>query len=217
MYYEIARNDHGLPFNPLKACVVPRPIAWISTTSRTGVVNLAPFSFANIISNDPPYVCFSCTGNVLDGNAKDTVVNAEETGEFVYNMATYDLRDAVVKTASVVERGVDEMAAAGLESLPSRLVKPPRVAASPVQLECKYWQTIDLPGRRPEFHHKLVIGEVVACHIKDEYITPEGMLDTAKMRPLSRLGYRDYTSVESVFEIETWVPERSLASKRNTG
>lgn len=207
MYYEIAKNDHGLPFNPLKACVVPRPIAWISTISRAGLVNLAPFSFANIISHDPPYICFSATGNLLDGKTKDTIVNAEETGEFVYNMATYDLRDAVVSTASVVERGVDEMAAAGLEKAPSRLVKPPRVAASPVNLECRYWKTIELPGKRPETSHKMVIGEVVACHIRDDYITADGLLDTLKMRPLSRLGYKEYTSIESVFEMEMWTPE----------
>jgi len=215
MYYEIAKNDHGLPYNPLKACVVPRPIAWISTISKTGLVNLAPFSFGNILSYDPPFVCFSGAGSVRDGNVKDTIANIEETGEFVYNMATYELRDAVTKTALITERGVDEMAAAGLERLPSKLVKAPRVAASPVHLECKYWKTIDLVGRRPVSHHKVVFGEVVACHISDDALTPDGLIDTLKIRPLSRLGYKEYTSIESIFVMEKATPEEALTPGRN--
>ena len=94
MYYEPGRTDHGLRYNPLKGCVVPRPIGWISSISKTGLVNLAPFSFFNLLSYDPPYVCFSAVGNIKDKDAKDTVVNIEETGEFVYNLATWEQRDA---------------------------------------------------------------------------------------------------------------------------
>jgi flavin reductase (DIM6/NTAB) family NADH-FMN oxidoreductase RutF len=217
MYYEIAKNDHGLPYNPLKACVVPRPIAWISTLSKDGVVNLAPFSFSNILSYDPPYVCFSGAGNVADGNMKDTIVNAEETGEFVYNMATYDLRHQVTKTAMITGRQIDEMEAAGLQKLPSKLVKPPRVAGSPIHLECKYWKTVDLVGKRPVSCHKVVFGEVIACHIDDEALTPEGLIDVLKIRPLSRLGYKDYTSIESIFQMEKHTPEEALTPRRKVG
>ncbi len=213
MYYEIG-NDHGLPYNPLKAVVVPRPIAWISTLSKDGVANLAPFSFSNILSYDPPYVCFSGAGNVKDGAVKDTIVNAEETGEFVYNVATWAQREEVTKTALIVDRGVDEMEAAGLEKLPSRLVRPPRVGGSPIHLECKYWKTIDLPGNRPVSHHKVVLGRVVAVHIDDSALTPEGLIDVLKIRPLSRLGYKDYTTIESIFQMEKATPEEALTPKR---
>src|SRR6267154_6371413 len=112
MFYEPDKNDHGLPFNPFKSCVVPRPIAWISTISSEGVVNLAPFSQSNILGWDPPYVMFSANTR-WDGRLADSVANAEATGEFVFNMATYALRDAVVLTSEIEESGVDEMAQAG--------------------------------------------------------------------------------------------------------
>ena len=137
MYYETAKNDHGLPHNPLKACVVPRPIGWISTVSTDGVVNLAPFSFFNILSYDPPFVVFSAGAHGTDGGKKDTVVNAEETGEFVYNMATWAQNDAMNHTALIVDRGVDELAGRGARAAPSRLVRPPRVEGSPVHFECR--------------------------------------------------------------------------------
>jgi flavin reductase (DIM6/NTAB) family NADH-FMN oxidoreductase RutF len=214
MYYEIAKNDHGLPYNPLKGCVVPRPIGWISTLSKDGLVNLAPFSFFNVFSYDPPYVAFSGAGNVKDQGVKDTIVNAEETGEFVYNLATWAQRDAVTKTALIVDRGIDEMTAAGLSPLPSRMVKPPRVAGSPVQFECRYFKTMELPGKRPVSFHRVVFGEVVAVHIDDEVISPEGLVDVLKMRPIARLGYKDYSTVDSVFQMEKAVPEEALTPKR---
>jgi flavin reductase (DIM6/NTAB) family NADH-FMN oxidoreductase RutF len=200
MFYETERNDHGLRYSPFKSCVVPRPIGWISTLSSSGIVNLAPYSLFNVLGFDPPYVMFSASGHPT-GRRKDSVVNAEATGEFVYNMATWDLREAVVRTSEVMESGVDEMALTGLEPAASRLVKPPRVAASPVSFECKYYQTTVLPGKTPENNNYVVIGRVVAVHIKDEFITPEGRVDILKIRPLSRLGYLDYTTVESVSEL----------------
>src|SRR5690606_36552721 len=109
MFYEPAKNDHGLRFNPFKSCVVPRPIAWVSTVSRSGIANLSPFSQSNILGWDPPYVMFAAF-NRADGTRKDSVANAEETGEFVFNMATHALRDAVVLTSMIEEPGVDEMA-----------------------------------------------------------------------------------------------------------
>ena len=216
MYYEPGKTEHGLPYNPLKACVVPRPIAWVSTMSKAGLVNLAPFSFFNIFSYDPPYVAFAGGGNVKDTGVKDTIVNAEETGEFVINIATYAQREAITRTALIVERGIDEMEAAGLERLPSRLVKPPRVAGAPVHFECRYYKTMELPGNRPVSCHRMVFGEVIAVHIDDDVITPDGLVDVVKMRPLARLGYKDYSVVDAVFQMEKALPEEALTPKRRS-
>ena len=207
MYYETDKNDHGLRHNPLKACVVPRPIGWISTLSAAGVVNLAPFSFFNVLSYDPPFVLFSAGAHERDGGKKDTVVNIEATREFVYNMATWAQRDAMNRTSLIIEHGVDELRAAGLDALPSRLVRPPRVQGSPVHFECRLHEIVKLPGRTQPSEHHLVIGRVVAVHIDDAALTADGRVDVLKIRPIARLGYKDYTSVESVFEMDKPMPE----------
>ena len=202
MFYETARNDHGLPYNPLKACVVPRPIGWLTTLSAEGVVNLAPFSFFNLLSYDPPFVMFSAGAHEADGGKKDTVANIEATGEFVYNMAIWAQKDQMNQTAFLIDRGLDEMAAVGLYPLPSRLVRPPRVRGSPVHFECRLHQIVVLPGRTPMLEHHLVIGRVDAVHIDDAVLTSDGRLDLLKIRPIARLGYKDYTSIDSIFQME---------------
>lgn len=214
MFYETDRNNHGLRHNPLKACVVPRPIGWISTIDAAGEVNLAPFSFFNLLSYDPPFVMFSAGVHEEDGGEKDTVANVKATGEFVYNMATWAQRDQMRQTAMIVDRAVDEMAATGLEPEPSRLVRPPRIKGSPVQFECQLHQIVVLPGRTPSGTHNLVIGRVVAVHIDDAAITREGLVDVVKLRPIARLGYKDYVSVESIFQMEKRTPEDLLLSGR---
>src|SRR5512135_435072 len=200
MYYDPEKNDHGLPHAPFKSCVVPRPIGWISTVSPEGIDNLAPYSQFQNLNFDPPYVMFAA-GQTTLGGRKDTVVNIEATREFVYNMATYDLREAVNRSAAEVPPDVDEFDLAGVTKAPSVRVRPCRVAESPVQFECRYFQTIRLPGNGPMGSVDIVIGRVVLVHIKDEVIGPDGRLDILKIRPLARLGYYDYTSVESVFEM----------------
>src|SRR5436305_10122333 len=127
MFYEPDKDNHGLPFNPYKSIVVPRPIGWISTVSREGIVNLAPYSQFNNLGYDPPYVMFSANSFPQSGRRKDTVKNAIETGEFVVNMATYELREAVNVTSQFVAADVNEAALAGLEMISSWMVKPPRV------------------------------------------------------------------------------------------
>jgi flavin reductase (DIM6/NTAB) family NADH-FMN oxidoreductase RutF len=209
MFYETARNDHGLKYNPLKACVVPRPIGWITTISSAGAINLAPFSFFNLLSYDPPFVMFSAGTHERDGGNKDTVANARATGEFVYSMATWAQKDQMNQTALIIERGVDELAAAGLEGLPSRLVRPPRVKGSPVHFECKLHDVILLPGRKPTSVHHLVIGQVIAVHIDDSVIS-NGLVDVLKMRPIARLGYKDYASVDAIFQMEKRTPEDAV-------
>lgn len=207
MYYETDKNDHGLRYNPLKACVVPRPIGWLTTMSAGGVVNLAPFSFFNLLSYDPPFVMFSAGRHEGDSGTKDSAANIRDTGEFVYNMATWAQKDQMNKTATILDRDVDEMAAAGLEPLPSRLVKPPRVKGSPIHFECRLHQMIALPGRKASGNHDLVIGHVIAVHIDDAALTSDGLVDVVKIRPIARLGYKDYISVESVFQMEKSTPE----------
>jgi flavin reductase (DIM6/NTAB) family NADH-FMN oxidoreductase RutF len=199
MFYEPDKDNHGLPYNPYKSIVVPRPIGWISTVSRDGIANLAPFSQFNNLSYDPPFVMFSGNSKPETGHRKDSVRNATETGEFVANMATWELREEVNITSQFVDAGIEEAALAGLEMVPSRLVKPLRVARSPVHLECKFHCVVALPGAEFDQVHHVVIGRVVGVHISDEFITADGKLDILRIRPLARLGYHDYTSVESVF------------------
>jgi flavin reductase (DIM6/NTAB) family NADH-FMN oxidoreductase RutF len=200
MYYDPDKNDHGLPHSPFKSCVVPRPIGWISTVSLTGIHNLAPYSQFQNLTFDPPYVMFAANQNTL-GKRKDSVVNTEQTGEFVYNMATYELRDAMNRSAPEVPPDIDEFELAGLTKAASIKVKPCRVAESPIQFECVYHQTIRLPGNGLMGTVDIVIGRVVMIHIKDDVIRPDGRLDIIKIRPLARLGYYDYTSVDSIFEM----------------
>lgn len=200
MFYEPGKTEHGLPHDPFKSCVVPRPIGWISTISAKGAANLAPYSQFQNLTFDPPYVMFSANQRT-SGQRKDSVVNAEQTGDFVYNMVTYDLREAMNITAQEVPFDVDEFDLAGLEKAPSTFVKSPRVAASPIQFECVYHQTVRLPGNGVMGTVDIVIGRAVGIHIKDGLMQSDGKLDMLKIRPLARLGYYDYTSVESVFEM----------------
>jgi flavin reductase (DIM6/NTAB) family NADH-FMN oxidoreductase RutF len=195
MFYRTAENDHGLPRNPFKAIVAPRPIGWITSMSAQGSINLAPYSFFNAVSDEPPIVLFSSEG------PKDSLTFIIETGEFVCSLATYDLRAAVVETSGEFPRGVNEMKEAGLAPAPSRLVRPPRVAASPCALECKLLQIIALEDldRAPTDRH-VVFGQVIGIHIDDRYIK-NGRLNTAAMRPIARCGYADYASVDEVFSI----------------
>ena len=193
MFYETAKNDHGLPFNPFKAIVAPRPIGWITSMSSRGEINLAPYSFFNAISDRPPIVLFSSEG------LKDSAAFVEETKEFVCNLATFDLRNVMNNTSGDYPQGVNEMEECGVTPAPSRLVRPPRVAASPCALECKLLRIVhldDLDGRPSNRY--VAFGQVVGVHIDDRFIS-NGRLDTAAMRPIARCGYSDYAVVNEVF------------------
>jgi flavin reductase (DIM6/NTAB) family NADH-FMN oxidoreductase RutF len=196
MFFDTAKNDHGLPYNPFKSICVPRPIAWISSLSRGGALNVAPFSQFTNLSYDPPCIVVSLS-NQRDGRLKDTAQNIFDTKEFVVNMATYALREKVEQTSQVLPPGVDEAKHAGLEMIPSRVVKPPRIAQSPVQMECRLHSSLSVPGNHGPHH--LIVGSVVGIHIRDDVIGADGKIDIVKIRPLARLGYLDYTSVESFF------------------
>lgn len=201
MFYDTARNDHGLPHDPFKSCVVPRPIGWITTISNDGVLNLAPFSYFNACGDHPPQVMYAPTGQHVEGGAKDSLRNVQETGEFVANLATWELREAMRVSSTGVARNVDEFALAGLETEPAEMVRPPRVKGTPVHLECKLNQVVELLADDPSrFRNWIVLGHVVGIHIDDAIIT-DGLVDQSKFRPIARLGYAQYTSVDSTFEM----------------
>lgn len=195
MFYETAGNKHGLEFNPFKALVAPRPIGWISSMDRDEVVNLAPYSYFNAISDVPPYVMFS------SGGRKDSMRNVEETGEFVCSFVTYELKDQMNATSARVGPEIDEFEFAGLTSAPSQLVKPPRVAESPAALECRHYKTIELPGFNGREGNFVVMGQVVGVYINDDAIE-NGRFDIARLRSIARLGYMDYAVVDTVFSME---------------
>ncbi|KAG5800892.1 hypothetical protein H9Q69_000019 [Fusarium xylarioides] len=204
MYYEPGKVPHELPYDPFKACVVPRPIGWISTTSGTdpNVHNIAPYSQFNNLTFDPPYVMFSANQKP-DSQRKDTVRNTELTGKFCWNLATWDLREAVNISAQQVDYGVDEFERAGLEkefsrSLPGAPV--PMVKDSPVKFECVYHTTLRLPAKPPMGTVDVIIGRVVAVHIRDEVLT-NGKLDVAKTQPIARCGYFQYAVIRDTFEM----------------
>ncbi len=195
MFYDARRNDHGLPHDPFKAIVAPRPIGWVTSMNAGGEINLAPYSFFNGVNSRPAMVMFASEGR------KDSVSFIAETGEFVCNLATWELREAMNATSAPLPRGVNEMQRAGLAPAPSRLVKPPRVAASPCALECRLLQIVplrDIEGAEVDCH--VVFGQVIGVHIDDRFIR-DGLLDTAAMKPIARCGYHNYAVVESQFRM----------------
>jgi len=197
LFFEPDQRDRTLlPHDPFKAMVIPRPVGWISTMSRSGALNLAPYSYFNGFSSTPRIVGFSSEGD------KDSSAFAEETGEFVANMATYDLREAVNASSAEFGPAVSEPERIGLEMAQCREVKPPRVARSPVALECKYFKTVELvssDGTRNS--SSVILGEVVGIHIDDSVIV-NGHIDVTRMQPLARLGYMDYCAVNELFAIQ---------------
>jgi flavin reductase (DIM6/NTAB) family NADH-FMN oxidoreductase RutF len=188
MHYDTAKRDHGLPHDPFKALVVPRPIGWVSTIGKDGVANLAPYSFFNAVSDRPPMLMFS------SGGRKDSLRNIEDSGEFTCSVASWALREAMNLSSAPVAPGVDEFELAGLTKAPSRWVKPPRVAEAPAAFECKLWQLLPLPSAKPggASAYTMVIGTVVGVYIDDAFIT-DGIVQSGAMRPLARLGYMDYS------------------------
>ena len=200
MFYETAKNDHGLARPPFKSCAVPRVIGWLSTISPDGVDNLAPYSQFTNLTFDPPTVLVSIN-RTPKGERKDTCVNIEATGGFVYNIVPYALREAMNITAAPFPPEVDEFEKAGLHKGECALVKAHRVLESPINLECRYLQTIVLPGNCLTGTVDIILGEVVGIHIADEVLMPDGKIDMMKIKPLARMGYSDYTYVEHVFEM----------------
>lgn len=187
---------HGLPHDPIKAIIAPRPIGWISSVDSTGRANLAPYSFFNLFSSSPPILIFGSEGR------KDSLNNIEATGEFVFNLATRALGEAMNLTSGDFPSEADEFEIAGLEKVASDVVSAPRVAAAPASMECKLLEIkplVDLEGR--SVARELVIGQVVRVHIDPDYLV-DGLFDMTKARTIARCGYRgDYAEVSEVFEM----------------
>jgi flavin reductase (DIM6/NTAB) family NADH-FMN oxidoreductase RutF len=196
MDYDPRSEPHNLAHDPTTSLVVPRPIGWITTISPAGVVNLAPYSYFNMVGSQPPFVMFS------SNTRKHSQSHSEAGGEFVFNLATYDLRNEMNISGGNYAEDVSEPDLAKLAMAPSRFVKPPRVARSPIALECIYTQTVPLVSRDGKKQkYEVIIGEVVNVHIEDSVIV-NGMIDMSRIRAIARLGYRgDYTVVDNIFDM----------------
>ncbi len=188
MFYRPSEG-HGLPHNPFKAIVAPRPIGWISTRGNLGD-NLAPYSFFNAVADAPPQVVFA-------GDLKDSIINIRQTGVFAVNMVAQSLWLAMNETSAQLPHGTDEFTHAGVDKAECQTINCPRVARAPATLECRLQQIVTLEGGA-DF---LVIGTVTGVHIGDEYLT-HGHFDLTKARPMARLGYKDYAVVTEVLPLE---------------
>ncbi len=208
MHYDPRTGRCPLPFDPFKSCTVPRPIGWLSTVSPAGVANLAPYSQWQNLTFDPPMVMFAANQSTLGGR-KDTVENAEATGWFVWNMATWELREAVNLSAMALPPEADEFEHAGVTKAACIEAPGPRVAESPCHFECEYLQTVRLPGNSQIGTVDLVIGRVARIHILDDVIRADGKLDIARIQPIARMGYFDYTVIRDTFEMR--IPAASEA------
>ncbi|EJN03415.1 flavin reductase family protein [Phyllobacterium sp. YR531] len=194
MFYKYA-DGHGLPHDPLKAIVAPRPIGWISSRSKTGAINLAPFSFFNMISTKPCLVMFCSEGY------KDSVAFVEETGEFAANLVSSHLAVAMNASSVNAPRGTSEFVYAGLTPADCELITAPRVTEAFASLECVVTEV-----RRPKDRNGnpvaaiMVIGEVVGVHISEDVLT-DGLVDITKSKPVSRLGYMDFATTEVTYQM----------------
>jgi flavin reductase (DIM6/NTAB) family NADH-FMN oxidoreductase RutF len=166
----------------------------VSSVSKAGVANLAPYSFFNAIAESPHYVVFG------SGGLKDSLTNIEATGEFAINIATYDLREKMNLSSARVSADVDEFALAGLTPAPCRLIKTPRVEESPAALECRLYRIVPLPDDRGEVQDWAIIGRVMGIHIDDRFVR-DGRVNTAAMKLIARLGYSEYATVETAWRM----------------
>lgn len=208
MYFK--SGDHkqaGLRYSVFKALVSPRPIGWISTIDENGIANLAPYSFFNAVSELPPMVMFVSAPDARkqadpkNHHAKDSLANIRQTKEFGVNIASEAQIQAMVASSAILPAEEDEFIAAGLEKMTANDIAVPLVKGAPAHFECRLHDMIELPGTESRAGCVMVIGHVVSTHIDDRYIQ-DGKVDVTKYRPVSRLGYKDYSVVEHVFEIE---------------
>ncbi|WP_417811553.1 flavin reductase family protein [Thalassospira alkalitolerans] len=194
MFYEPGKTPHNLPHDPFKACVVPRPIGWISTVDKQGRPNLAPYSFFNAVNGNPPMVMFSSGGSI------DSLANARETGEFIAAVAPRAMLREINLCSAPLPPHEDEFDHAGLTKEPAKTVRAHRIKGVPIHMECKVFQIVDLPGGNPERPNGMVIGTVTGLHI-DDAIIRDGKVDVTLFEPLARLGYHEYASVTETFTV----------------
>ena len=199
MFYE-PKNGHPFKIDPYKASVFPRPIGWISSVSKKGIPNLAPYSYFNAVADEPPQVMFCSNGDSAYGGYKDSLANILSTKEFVVNFATANTRDAMNISSSNYKPNEDEFVAAKLKKRKSKLVKPPSVNDSPVNLECKLLKTLKLKTNTKKIS-TMVIGEIIGIYINNKFIK-NGRIDSVSMRYISRMGYSEYSTISSKFNLK---------------
>jgi flavin reductase (DIM6/NTAB) family NADH-FMN oxidoreductase RutF len=194
MFYDAVKNDHGLPVDPIKSIVAPRPIGWVSTMDVNGNANLAPYSFFNLVAANPHYVAFGSSGY------KHTLANINATGEFAVNIVTHGLREQMNASSASFPAHIDEFEAAGLAKAPCEFLRVMRVAESLAALECKLHAVHELPDHEGHVRDWLVVGKVLGVHIADSVIQ-NGRVATALLRPVARLGYSEYVTVDQPWRL----------------
>jgi flavin reductase (DIM6/NTAB) family NADH-FMN oxidoreductase RutF len=201
MFFEPANGMRPAPLthNPLNALICPRPIGWVSTVSPDGIPNLAPFSYFNAVSANPPFVVFAPNAASPD-RLKDTYRNLQDVPEFVINLVDKSLVEEMNTTSASYGSDVDEFAECGLEAAACKIVRPPRVKRSRAVLECTVFEIVALPSGSDGRQSQVVIGEVVGIHIDDELIV-DGKVDEARLDPVARLGYFNYAGLGPIFEL----------------
>lgn len=200
MFLDFSQLDPRQAYSWLASAVIPRPVAWVSTLSAGGVSNLAPFSFFQMITGKPPTLMVSPLTQ-RDGSLKDTVRNAQETGQLVINLVSFDLADAMNETSFSYDADISEFAQCGIAAVPSTLVRPPRVAAAPVSLECELAGCIPYPAEAPSCH--ILLGRVLAAHFDERILNEKQLPDPTRLDLLSRMGADWYgrTRSEANFEL----------------
>jgi flavin reductase (DIM6/NTAB) family NADH-FMN oxidoreductase RutF len=198
--YDPDREKSPLPYSPFKSLTVPRPIGWLSSQSEDGIDNIAPYSQWQNLTFDPPMVMFAAN-QYPDGRRKDTVVNAEQTGWFVWNMATWDLRHAVNTSAMALPADESEFDMLDVTTSSAELSPIRMVAESPFHFECRYLSTHRLAGNSKVGGIDIVYAKVERIHMDENSLTADGRIDIAKVRPIARMGYYDYTVVSDTFEM----------------
>ena len=199
MFYQ-PKKGHPFSIDPYKSLIFPRPIGWISSISKKGIPNLAPYSYFNALADDPPQVMFS-SGTLTSLNGyKDSLTNILSTKEFVVNFATSKTRNQMNLSSVDAPADVDEFTFTKLQKRKSKLVKAPSVAESPVNLECRLLKTLKLKSNSKK-HGTVVIGEVIGIFINNKFIN-KGRVDSTAMRYVARMGYSEYTTVSSKFKMK---------------
>jgi len=198
MFYQPKKNPFSI--DPYKSLIFPRPIGWISSIDKKGIVNLAPYSYFNAIADDPPQIMFVAGASDRSSQKKDTLTNIMTTKEFVVNFATTATRKQMNLSSKDIHKDDDEFVLTKLKKRKSRLVKVPSVDASPVNLECKLLKSIKLKSTSRKFS-TMVMGEVIGIYIKDSFIE-KGRVNSAAMRYVARMGYSEYTTVSSKFKMK---------------
>ena len=197
MFYN-PKNGHKLPHDPFKAIISPRPIGWVSSIDKKKNVNLAPYSFFNAVADNPPMVMFSITGTKRENlSFKDSLNNIIETKCFVINIVSKDLLHQMNLTSGNYPKKIDEFLIAKLEKSECVYLDIPRIKKSPASLECKLFKIIELPG----INNNMVIGTVIGIHLDDKMIK-NGIFDILAYKPIARMGYKDYTTVDNKFVLE---------------